>query len=804
MLGLGFLSRSAAGWLRVPHSVLLVVLGLTGGWLYHQTSNPLTAEVASLFPEVVLFLLLPPLIFESAYHLSYEDLRRDLLPVSALAVGGLLLSAAAIALGLTWLGLPPRAAWLFGALISATDPVAVVALVRSLGAPRRLAILLEGESLLNDGTAIVLFRVLLAGAAGLPQAAWQFLVVVAGGIVLGLVFSWAFRLLFWMTSRSGLAQAGLTIVAAYSSFIVADHSLHVSGVICTMVVGLTLGKQARLTLNRETLGAMHSIWELLALTANSLVFLAVGLSAERVDLAALGVLIPLTLALVLVARAAAVFTTVGILNRLGWSQPISLAYQVLLTWGGLRGGLALALVLTLPVQFPYRNQMLVLATAVVLCSLLLNAMTTGPLIRWLKLDRLTEREELFYRRGLRQGVRQVFAGLQRGVASGALSGQLLQELEESCLEELEQGNEDAETEEAFDLYQLLLAEQQLYNAELEEGRLSARAYLSLRRAVETRLSVLQLQGPEALQQFDFRLELPEVPRWSHLQARQELERLAHELEVLLHLDLVTSQLEALPHLQPAAHKTLASWSAATSQRLSELQVAYPDLSLAVQSLFVARAIETSAQAALDELHEAELIGPAVQARARQTVERLVAQVTQESARFLKEPDLRRSELFEGLPAEELARLQAATSFRRIEAGATVYREGEPADALYLVISGLLEVRSTRFRSLEQHPRLFPGSFFGELSLLYDRPRTATVTSLVTSNLARLDRETLEELMERRPEVRRRLEEEAASRLEHDARLERGSGGAGPPQRAGRVAGEQESPTSPIVAADGPG
>jgi len=770
VLGLSFISTRLADWLRVPHSVLLVVLGLAGGWLYTHFIGPVSAGAADLFPEVVLHLLLPPLIFDSAYHLSYEYLRRDLLPVTALAVGGLLMSTAAIALGLIWLGAPTQAAWLFGALISATDPVAVVALVRNLGAPRRLAILLEGESLLNDGTAIVLFRVLLAGAASLPQAGLQFILVVAGGILLGLTFSWAFRLLFWVTSRSGLAQAGLTVVAAYSSFIVADHVLHVSGVICTMVVGLTLGKQARLQLNRETLGAMHSIWELLALTANSLVFLAVGLSAEMINLPAMGPMVPLTLALVLLARLTAVTTTVGILNRLPGARPISLAYQVLLTWGGLRGGLALALVLTLPLQFPYRGQLLVLATAVVLCSLLLNAMTTAPLIRWLKLDRLTELEERFYRRGLRQGVRQVFAGLERCVTSGALSGQLLEDLEERCLEELGEADEDAGTEEAFDLFQLLLAEQQLYNTELEEGRLSPRAYLSLRHAVETRLSILQLQGAEALQLYDFRVELPEVPRWSLPRARQELQRLADELEVLLHLDLVTSQLEALPHLQPAARKTLALWSRAASQRLADVQLTYPDLSLAVQSLFVARAVETSAQARLDDLHEAEIIGPAVHARARSTVRHLVALLGEESERRLKEPDLGRSELFEGLPAEELDRLKKETVFQCVEAGRTVYCEGDPADALYLVMSGLLEVRSSRFTSAEEHPRLFPGSFFGELSLLYDRPRSATVTALVSSNLATLRRTTMQELMERQPEVRRRLEEEAARRLEQDARL----------------------------------
>ena len=196
--------------------------------------------------------------------------------------------------------------------------------------PRRLATLVEGESLLNDGTAIVLFRVMVGllatGAVTFGvvlHGALEFVLVALGGMAIGCVAILVTRLLLGWTSHSAPAQLGLTVATAYVSFIVADHFCHVSGVVATMTVGLYLGNRARLELSRDALHSMHAVWEFLALCANTLVFLAVGLVVDLHILAGTALLLPATLLVVYLARAVSVVATIEPLHRLRLCEPIA-------------------------------------------------------------------------------------------------------------------------------------------------------------------------------------------------------------------------------------------------------------------------------------------------------------------------------------------------------------------------------------------------------------------------------------------------------------------------------------------------
>lgn len=748
LLGLGFLSTRLAEWLRLPHSVLLVLLGLAGGQILNNDHLAL-----ELFPELVLYVLLPPLIFESAYHLDFDGLRRDFFPVAGLAVLGLLLSTGLIGMGLHWIGLPLQEALVFGALISATDPVAVVALFRKIGAPHRLSLLVEGESLLNDGTAIVLFRVLLVGASSLASAASSFLVVTLGGVVVGLVLILVSRLFFHVTRKSGVAQVGLTVVAAYSSFIIADHWVGASGVISTMVVGLYLGRQARLHLNRESLMAMQSIWELLALSANTLIFLAVGLNADLTGLIQSPKLALTALALVFLARCVAVFSISGICNKLKLAQRISYRYQSVMFWGGLRGGLALALALIVPITYVWRGEILVLTTAVVLTYLLLNALTTGPLIRLLKLDRLTQAEEAFYTRTLEHVLQSVFEGLSPAVERGALSGRLLREVREQSMAHLQ--DHDVGTE-RFGIYRMLLDELQQYNRQLEHALLSTRTYHALSQTVEARLELYDESGLEALQEYELQ----------RIRATREVDSLADELEFWLHMDFALAD-PTLP-LSPQARELREHWSAQTAERLQQFYAAYPNLGLGVQTLFLARTVSASAENSLEELLHAGVIGTPVYAKATASLAELHQELLEESQKRINisfRNLLLGVPLFEGLPANLVDLVEKEAVYHRLVAGEAAFQKGDPANSLFLLLSGVLEVRVEKEGGC---PRLFPGSFFGELGLLYGRPRSARVVALVDSEVAELRRDVLDQLIEHRPQIRERLEVEAQTRLRTEA------------------------------------
>lgn len=193
LLGIGFVGTRVASVLRLPYSVLLVLLGILGGSVLKWIHGPVPHDWGESFAETILYILLPPLIFESAYNIDHDDLLRDMLPIAGLAVFGLLLSCALVGWGLhLTIGLALIPALISGALISATDPVAVVALFREVGAPRRLAMLVEGESLLNDGTAIVLFRVMVGllatgtvTASVVLHGAAELVLVALGGMPVG-------------------------------------------------------------------------------------------------------------------------------------------------------------------------------------------------------------------------------------------------------------------------------------------------------------------------------------------------------------------------------------------------------------------------------------------------------------------------------------------------------------------------------------------------------------------------------------------------------------------------------------------
>ncbi len=772
LLGVGFVGTRVAVVLRLPHSVLLVLLGILGGIALKWTQAPISHDWGESFAEIILYVLLPPLIFESAYDINYGDLRRDMLPIAGLSVFGLLLSCALVGWGLhLTIGLALIPAFIFGALISATDPVAVVALFREVGVPRRLATLVEGESLLNDGTAIVLFRVMVGLLATgaitfgvVLHGALEFVLVALGGMAVGCVAILVTHLLLGWTSHSAPAQLGLTVATAYVSFIVADHFCHVSGVVATMTVGLYLGNRARLELSRDALHSMHAVWEFLALCANTLVFLAVGLVVDLNRLVGAALLLPATLLVVYLARTVSVVATIEPLNRLHFCEPISAAYNAILVWGGLRGALALALVLTLPETLVERSELLALATAVVLSTLILNALTTAPLLRYVGLTALTIHEEAFFHRSLHQVLSDVFGTLRQAALHGGLSTQLVTELETHMVAPILEPGADAHA--LFDVQQMLLSEQQYYNRQVENGVLSKAAYRHLTAQVASRQDAFQSHGTATLRDISFDVDLKPAIWQCWLQGQNSVANLTVTLEVLLHLDFALAQVsQDLPPEGPLRELN-ATWTRAARSRLDVFYRTYPHMGVAVQGLFIAHTVSATARQSLQAMMEGEVIGDSVYAHALSTVDRLYSTLLQDARRRLNPTlmdILREVPLFEALPEAALTQLAEGARRQRHTAGEAVVREGEKGDSLYVVLSGLLEVQMTLVGEDQGRPRLFAGACIGEIALLSGSPRTATVVAVVASELAEITRDLFGRVAAEYPVLRERVNRLAQER-----------------------------------------
>ena len=368
---------------RLPLTVVLAVVGFGAGAVLE---NPLQGEV---FKETVVFLFLPVLVFEAALGLSTRAFFGNLLPILVLAVPALIVSAGVVGAALVvGLGVPLAAAGVFGVLISATDPVAVVAVFRELGVPRRLLTLVEGESLLNDGVAIVLVNIFLAaalgGRVGVAEGVLDFVLVFFGGTLVGVVVGGvAVFVLPWLEK---LPAAALSVAVAYGGFVLADEVFGFSGIMATLAAGLVLSAAAPVRASEEVRVGWTELWEALGYVANALLFLLIGLAIEPALLLRYGGAILLAVAAVLVARALGVVPLVWALERLGHIPPVGLRNEAVLVWGGLRGGVALALALALPETLPQRDLFIAMTGGVVLTTLLLNATTISALVHRLGLD----------------------------------------------------------------------------------------------------------------------------------------------------------------------------------------------------------------------------------------------------------------------------------------------------------------------------------------------------------------------------------------------------------------------------------
>jgi CPA1 family monovalent cation:H+ antiporter len=370
--------------LRVPYTVALVVAGLL---ITFQS-----AAQVNLTPELILALFVPPLVFEAAFHLNFSDLRRNLAGILLLAVPGVILTTLIVG-GILSIALPLgiTSALVFGALIAATDPLAVVSLFRKLGVPKRLAVLIEGESLFNDGTAIVVFNLMLAialtGHFDVIGSLLDFIRVAAGGILIGLALGWVIARLIERVDDY-LIETTLTTVLAFGAYLAAER-MHLSGVLAVVAAGLINGNIGPRGMSPTTRIVLFNFWEYVAFLANSLVFLLIGLKVNIPALVQSWQPILWAILAVFVARVVVVYGLSWISNRV--AEPISANWQHVLTWGGLRGAICLALVLSLPTTFGGDSQMLqVMTFGVVLFTLLVQGTTMAPLIRRLKIVSRTD------------------------------------------------------------------------------------------------------------------------------------------------------------------------------------------------------------------------------------------------------------------------------------------------------------------------------------------------------------------------------------------------------------------------------
>jgi CPA1 family monovalent cation:H+ antiporter len=365
--------------LRLPYTVGLVLAGMALSFVHIQLKLHLTKEL-------IFSVFLPPLVFEAALFIRWREFKRDLPLVGTLASAGVVLAAVVTAVGMHY-----AVAWdwgsavVFGVLISATDPVSVIATFKEAGVQGRLRLLIESESLLNDGTAAVGFVAVLAILAGEQSGAatigGHLLLTICGGSAIGAVVAYGFMLLAGQT-EDHLVEITLTTLAAYGSFFVAEH-FGCSGVLAALTAGLVVGnRRPDPGITPEHRQALETFWEYSAFIANSFIFILIGAQEARQHFSGLWGPIAVAIVLVTVGRAAAIYPLCAMFGA--GRLRVDGRHQHVLVWGGLRGALALALALALPPDLPQLEAIITVTFAVVAFSVFVQGLTMTPLLRRLK------------------------------------------------------------------------------------------------------------------------------------------------------------------------------------------------------------------------------------------------------------------------------------------------------------------------------------------------------------------------------------------------------------------------------------
>lgn len=791
--------------LRLPHSVLLAVVGVSIGFashiLLHSEIYGVVAKPLTELPvrsTTFLYVFLPALLFQAALTIEVRRMMEDAAAVLLLAVVAVVVATAIIGYGLHLFSpVPLTACLLLGAIVSTTDPAAVVAIFRDLGAPARLTRLVEGEALFNDAAAITLFTFLLGVIStgetpSTHDALIAFALAFAGGAVLGVV---AGRVTVWLLPvlrDLPSAEVTLTLALPYLVF-AAGESLHVSGVVGVVAAGLTMSALARPRLSPGSWSHLLALWEQIAYWAGSLVFILASLLVPELlaamklsDLGLLAVLIIIALA----ARAAVLFGLFPLLSTLGLTQAISRPVQLVITWGGLRGAITLALALAVTEHVALSPQIkhfvAVLATGFVLFTLLVNGTTLRPLIRLLKLDRLSPMQQALRRQVMALSLADVRDSLRAEGERYRLSEPVMAAVNAPYDERIAQAAEESQGDPLSDrgrftvgLIALADRERELMLDYADQGTVSPHVAERLLRHAGRLADAARSGG---------RLDYSQVARKQcnysrgfrfafFLQRRLRLERplarrLADRFEGLLVMRLLLTELRRFTgarlallfgaRIAAVLDELLSHRADAIHKALDALRLQYPDYAESLEKRFLRQSALRHELAHWRALHKEGVIGEQLfetLRRETRAASRSTAARPRLDLRLSFDDLIRRLDFFSGLDKRQRRTLRRLVKPCLVLPGTPIIHRGDTAHRVYFISSGAVEVVAARGRV-----RLGRGDFFGEIALLKGGLRRADVTALTYCQLLALDRSDFRKFLTKFPKLRDRIEATARQRI----------------------------------------
>ena len=826
LLLLAAMLQPVAARLRLPHTVLLAVSGLALGGMIVAGQTTHAGENADGFVGAVLeglgemalpsdaltFLFLPTLLFEAALALNVRRLLDDFWAIFVLAVVAVVVTTLAIGFSLGMVSeLALAVCLLLGAIVATTDPSAVVSLFRDVGAPRRLGILIEGESLLNDAAAIALYSIFFTLTIYLGEADWvkiagEFGIDLLGGLLIGIVSAWAACIILPNLYGLRFAEITVTLALAYLSYAIAEAVAGVSGVVAVVSAGLFVSSYGRTRIDPETWSVLGDVWQQLSYWASALVFLLAAMAMPRLvttyDVAEARLVITFEWheALLLTVMVVAAFLGRGLvlavcfplIARFRLGQRLSTGYMTAIWWGGVRGALTLALALAVTehpaIDDDTSTLVATLATGFVLFTLFVNGTTLPMVIRWLGLHRLSQADRIVRVRAIDLALDQVMRDLR---ATGRRYNVEKEATQVVCTDldarraQLE-GDGDSVSALALDdrvyigLTALAAQERQIYEemfAQRIMTRHTNRALLAFSGRLADAVKTGRVAGYKAAvartMRFSstvrFAVWLNRRLRIGRLLARE----LADRYEILLTMRVAVRDMSSFAEARLASligsdaaerlSGVLAERQARNATGLHALELQYPDYTAALKSLQMNRIALRLEDAAYRSLLDDSMISQEVhntlmrdwRARWGRAERRPSLDVsTPMDEMILQVP------LFSDLDSSQRALLAALLRSRLFLPGEQIVSAGERGDAMFFILSGAVEVSTG-----EAPTRLGSGDFFGEIALVFNRPRTADVTALGYCEVLMLRSRDFSAVLDANPGLREHVTAVAQHRLE---------------------------------------
>ncbi|WP_108485522.1 cation:proton antiporter [Oceaniglobus ichthyenteri] len=774
-----------AARLRLPYTVILAVLGLligSGALFFLRTDltdalNPVATAILGLpiKSNVFLYVFLPTLLFQATLGMNLRRMIDDWVPISVLAVVAVVVATLSVGYALSWASaLPLAACFLVGAIVSTTDPSAVVSIFRSISAPRRLARIIEGESLLNDAAAIALFGVFIGYVTlGVPDpklgaALARFPVLIAGGALTGWM---AARIAVWIMALFGrheLALVSVSVALPYLAYIGAEQLIGASGVIAVVVAGLTLNLTGPGRLPPAAWINLREVWDLLAHWAGALIFILAALLIPRLleevrlnDFLLIGVVILAAIA----ARAVILFGLIPLLTLLRVSPVVDRPYQVAILWGGLRGAvtLALALAVTESIRIPIEVKRVVgiLATGFTLFTLIVQGATLRSVIGWLGLDRLSAIDQAMSRQVVAVALQTVREDVARTTDDYELTHEIVRSEAKAFGERLDRAVKKAEdSADILDRDRITLGlialagfERDTILSRVRERTISTRMAEQILSDADRLIEAARSGGRSGYQRaarrsvsygraFRAAVKLRSRTGLSAPLVRMTADR----FELLLSQRLILRDLDAFIHgrirrihgrrVADLLHELLARRIDTVETALEGLRLQYPGYAEELERRFIRRTALRLEEREYTAMREDGLIGAEVYTALMQslTARRTAADIRPPLDIALQRAELvRQFPLFADLEAPALRRLGRALQTRYVNAGKVIVRKDSAVKNVYFIASGAVELESAG-----QIWRLGRGEMFGQMPILMKNARRAEVRAIAPSMLLVLD------------------------------------------------------------------